>query len=128
MKSIAELYKARFGLDKELGGDLPADGAVAEILNRRSHRRYTDAPVSDDLLDTLLACAQPDSSASKITCHACTTPESVTAARAAAAAPPASVAQNSSPRRSLRSASPPATRPTELRGPQRPCPPRATCC
>ncbi len=29
MKSIAELYKARFGLDKDIGNDLPKDGAAS---------------------------------------------------------------------------------------------------
>lgn len=58
MKSLAELYKTRFGLDRDIGSDLPDDGALAGILNRRTHRRYTVAPVSSDLLDTLLACAQ----------------------------------------------------------------------
>ncbi|MDA0664310.1 MAG: nitroreductase family protein, partial [Proteobacteria bacterium] len=58
MKTIAELYKARFGIDRDIGKDMKAEGTVAEILNRRSIRRYTDEPVSDDLLDVLLACAQ----------------------------------------------------------------------
>ena len=58
MATIAELYKARFGLDRDIGKDIPSDGTVADILNRRSLRRYTDQPVSDDLLDVLLACAQ----------------------------------------------------------------------
>jgi nitroreductase len=58
MTTIADLYKARFGLDKDIGKDMKAEGTVAGILNRRSHRRYTDEPVSDDLLDVLLACAQ----------------------------------------------------------------------
>lgn len=58
MTTIAELYKARFGLDKDIGGDMKADGTVGEILNRRSLRRYTDEPVPGDLLDVLLACAQ----------------------------------------------------------------------
>ena len=58
MTTIAELYKARFGLDREIGKDIPVDGTIGDILNRRSLRRYTDAPVSEDLLDVLLACAQ----------------------------------------------------------------------
>ncbi|MEX2614798.1 MAG: nitroreductase family protein [Alphaproteobacteria bacterium] len=58
MKTIAELYKARFGIERDIGRDMKAEGAVAGILNRRSIRRYTDEPVSDDLLDVLLACAQ----------------------------------------------------------------------
>ncbi len=58
MTTIADLYKARFGLDKDIGQDMSAEGTVAEILNRRSLRRYTDEPIPDDLLDVLLACAQ----------------------------------------------------------------------
>tara|TARA_Y100000588_G_scaffold394253_1_gene513744 strand:- start:2917 stop:3732 length:816 start_codon:yes stop_codon:yes gene_type:complete len=58
MTTIADLYKNRFGLDREIGQGMKAEGTVAEILNRRSLRRYTDEPVPDDLLDVLLACAQ----------------------------------------------------------------------
>ena len=58
MKTIAELYEARFGLKKDIGKDMKAEGTVAQILNRRSLRRYKDEPVPDDLLEVLLACAQ----------------------------------------------------------------------
>lgn len=58
MTTIAELYKNRFGLDKDIGKDIPTDGTVAELLNRRSLRRYTDEPVPEELLEVLLACAQ----------------------------------------------------------------------
>ena len=58
MTTISDLYKARFGLDKNIGQDMNAEGTVADILNRRSHRRYTDEPVPEDLLEVLLACAQ----------------------------------------------------------------------
>ena len=58
MATIAELYAARYGTDAGPEVDLSADGTVADILARRSHRRYTDKPVDDALLDVLLACAQ----------------------------------------------------------------------
>ena len=50
MTKVTDLYKARFGLDKKIGQDMKTEGTVADILNRRSHRRYTDEPVSEDLL------------------------------------------------------------------------------
>ena len=48
----------RYGtaIDSEIPSDLPQ--TVAELLSRRCIRRYTDEPVPDALLDTLLACAQ----------------------------------------------------------------------
>ena len=58
MATISELYAARYGGVEGPDADVPADGTVAELLARRSHRRYTDAPVDDALLDVLLACAQ----------------------------------------------------------------------
>ncbi len=58
MTTINDLLRARFGIESRTGTDTPAEGTVAQILNRRSHRRYTDRPVDPDLLETLLACAQ----------------------------------------------------------------------
>ena len=57
MKTIADLIEDRFGLPTEAGGDLPAEGELAAILTHRTHRRFTDAPVSDAMLEVLLACA-----------------------------------------------------------------------
>jgi len=54
-KTIAELIEQRFGLPSEAGRDTPADGELAAILNHRTHRRYTDAPISDDLMQQVLA-------------------------------------------------------------------------
>ncbi|MEX2453489.1 MAG: nitroreductase family protein [Rhodospirillaceae bacterium] len=53
-----ELLNNRYGTDT--GRHAPADlpRTVTELLGRRCIRRYTDRPVPDDLLDTLLACAQ----------------------------------------------------------------------
>ena len=60
MATLSELYKNRFGLDRDFSAETEAkfSAGAADILNRRSHRRYTDEPVSDELLDALLACAQ----------------------------------------------------------------------
>jgi FMN reductase [NAD(P)H] len=51
----AGLLRARFGLD--LPGEVVPE-AVAALLDRRVSRRYRAEPVSDALLDTLLAAAQ----------------------------------------------------------------------
>ena len=56
--TMADLIERRFGLPATAGHDMPAQGAVAAILGRRSQRRYLDKPVSEDLLTVLLACAQ----------------------------------------------------------------------
>ncbi len=58
MTDTAELMKLRYGGETGLGvaDDMPQ--TVIELLDRRCIRRYTDAPIPDDLLDTLLACAQ----------------------------------------------------------------------
>ena len=58
MGTMAEVIKARYGMDTGAGADRPAEGTIAQHLSRRSHRRYTEEPVSDGLLDVLLACAQ----------------------------------------------------------------------
>lgn len=59
MDTLAALIAARYG---ETAGDddgAPApNGTIAGLLARRSLRQYTDRPVPDDLLRTLLACAQ----------------------------------------------------------------------
>ena len=54
-KMISELIEQRFGLPSEAGHDTPAGGELASILNHRTHRRYTDTPISDDLMQQLLA-------------------------------------------------------------------------
>jgi len=60
MADLSKLYKNRFGLDRTFSADTEEKftSGAAGILNRRSHRRYTDEPVSDELLDAMLACAQ----------------------------------------------------------------------
>tara|TARA_R110000868_G_scaffold21533_3_gene89139 strand:+ start:1351 stop:2184 length:834 start_codon:yes stop_codon:yes gene_type:complete len=58
MATPGELIGGRYGA--EFGGETPAEvpETIAELLARRCIRRYTDDPVPDALLDTLLACAQ----------------------------------------------------------------------
>ena len=58
MATLKELVAQRFGIAIDLGGDMPAEGTLAQILGRGSQRHYTDKPVTDDLLGVLLACAQ----------------------------------------------------------------------
>ncbi len=55
-KTIADLIEQRFGLPTSVGANQPAEGTIAQILDRRTHRRYTDQPIDDELLNTLLAC------------------------------------------------------------------------
>ncbi len=65
-KTLAGLIEARFGVDAGAGSGMPAEGPLAEILRRRTHRRYTQEPVPEDLLNVLLACAQSASSKSDL--------------------------------------------------------------
>lgn len=54
-KTIADLIEQRFGLPSEAGHDTPAEGELAAILSHRTHRRYADTPVSEDLMQQVLA-------------------------------------------------------------------------
>ena len=54
-KMIAELIEQRFGLPSAAGHDAPAEGELAAILSHRTHRRYTDMQVSEDLMQQVLA-------------------------------------------------------------------------
>jgi nitroreductase len=56
-KSIADLIQDRFGVPSTAGASLPAEGTVAQLLAHRTHRRYTPAPVPDDVLNVALAAA-----------------------------------------------------------------------
>ena len=68
MTELSDLIKQRYGFQSsnDLATELPNSNAtlektsatINEILNRRSHRQYTDEPISEAVLDTLLACAQ----------------------------------------------------------------------
>ena len=55
--TLADLVTKRYGPETPGGADLPAEGPLATILDRRTHRRYADRPVSEDMLDLLFACA-----------------------------------------------------------------------
>lgn len=66
MTTIADLIGARFAMEQERGRDTEAEGTIAEILSRRSLRRYADQPVPQELLETLLACAQSAPSKSNL--------------------------------------------------------------
>jgi nitroreductase len=54
-KTISDLIEQRFGLPSEAGHDAPAEGELAALLTHRTHRRYTDASISDDLMQQVLA-------------------------------------------------------------------------
>jgi len=56
-KTLADLIDARFGMPMGIGREMPAEGTLAGILDHRTHRRYSDRPVSAELLQVLLACA-----------------------------------------------------------------------
>ena len=54
---IADLIKNRFGLVTSAGEDMQGFDELANILNHRTHRRYLDKPVPDELLEVLLGAA-----------------------------------------------------------------------
>src|SRR5437660_1876078 len=56
--------RARFGHDIELGGEVPDDAWLRQVLMRRTQRRYADRAVPDALVRLLLAAAFSASSKS----------------------------------------------------------------
>jgi nitroreductase/FMN reductase [NAD(P)H] len=66
MADLAALIEARFGLATEAGRDMEADGVLAQILGRRSFRKYTDEPVPEYMRAILLAAAQSASAKSDL--------------------------------------------------------------
>ena len=56
-ETISTLIERRFGLPTEAGKDMPATGTIAGMLKRRSQRRFTSAPVTDEMLEIVLAAA-----------------------------------------------------------------------
>jgi FMN reductase [NAD(P)H] len=58
MTTLAELIAKRYGENAKPGGDEAIHATIQGLLNRRSLRAYRDEPVPDELLNTLLACAQ----------------------------------------------------------------------
>jgi nitroreductase len=65
-KNLSELIENRFGIPTDVGAQMPADGPLAAILERRTHRQYTDQPIEDELMDVLLACGLSASSKSDL--------------------------------------------------------------
>ncbi|MBI4083495.1 MAG: nitroreductase family protein [Candidatus Lambdaproteobacteria bacterium] len=63
---LSDLIAQRFGIPTGVGATLPAEGELARILARRSHRRYAERPVPEELLAVLLACAQSASAKSDL--------------------------------------------------------------
>src|SRR5436190_1201092 len=65
---MADIYqnelRARFGPDVELGGEVPDDRWMRQVLMRRTHRRYSHQPVPEPLVRLLLAAAFSASSKS----------------------------------------------------------------
>jgi len=57
-------WRARFGADAGLPSDVPELAWLRQVLTRRTHRRYSDRPVSEPLLRLLLATAFSASSKS----------------------------------------------------------------
>ncbi|MGH7093519.1 MAG: nitroreductase family protein [Stellaceae bacterium] len=55
---------ARFGFDVDLGGAAPDNPRLRQVLQRRTHRRYSDRAVPDSLVRLLLAAAFSASSKS----------------------------------------------------------------
>jgi nitroreductase/FMN reductase [NAD(P)H] len=54
--SFSELYQQRFGLDPKYPDPIAQDNVLSDILARRTHRRYTDEPIEEPLLERLIAC------------------------------------------------------------------------
>lgn len=56
-KTIADLIEDRFGLPTVDGADMAAKGEIASLLSHRSHRRFKDEKVPDELIRVALAAA-----------------------------------------------------------------------
>ena len=65
-RNISDLIEHRFGTPTTVGAQMPADGPLASILQRRTHRQYTGQPIEDELLEVLLACGLSASSKSDL--------------------------------------------------------------
>lgn len=55
--TIADLIEKRFGLPTSAGLDTPATGTIAQMLSRRSQRRFKPDPVAEETLEIVLAAA-----------------------------------------------------------------------
>ena len=56
-RMISDLIEERFGLLTRAGRAMPAEGTVAQILAHRVQRRYKPDPISDEVLEIVLAAA-----------------------------------------------------------------------
>lgn len=54
-KTLADLVEDRFGLPSDAGRNVPAEGCLDTILSHRTHRRFRDAPVSEEHLQLILS-------------------------------------------------------------------------
>ena len=57
LDTLADLVVKRYGPETRGGADLPAEGPLATVLDRRTQRRYADRAVPEETLDLLFACA-----------------------------------------------------------------------
>lgn len=58
MKTISQLIEERFGIKTKVGAKTYNKKTITDILTRRTHRKYQERPVDDEVLEVLLACAQ----------------------------------------------------------------------
>lgn len=65
-RTISALIENRFGGQTKVGAELPASGQLATLLQRRTHRLYTEQTIDDELLEVLLACGLSASSKSDL--------------------------------------------------------------
>ena len=56
-RTIADLIEERFGLPTQAGRGTSAEGTVAQMLSHRVHRRWKPDPISDEVLEIVLAAA-----------------------------------------------------------------------
>jgi nitroreductase len=62
--TVTQLFEERFGLRTGLEADTELTPLAAQLLARRTHRRYSDEPVPEALVDLLLAASLSASSKS----------------------------------------------------------------
>lgn len=56
-ETLQELLRLRFGVESATEPEAAVPEPLVGILRRRTHRRFTDEPVPEELLETLFACA-----------------------------------------------------------------------
>lgn len=57
MSKVSDLIEDRFGLPTDAGNATEAGGAIETMLTHRTHRRFDDRPVDDEMIEIALACA-----------------------------------------------------------------------